>query len=472
MYSVRKIIYALLLTGLYRCASPVTPTGGPKDILPPILLSSEPQNRTTGQKPSIITFNFNENIQLKNETEKISVSPAIPYKIRKKNKSFSLELESEKLQPNTTYSIYFSDCIGDLNEGNLYSMDPFIFSTGESIDSLRLSGTINNLISSKTRKYRVHILSVNDTLIRFPQITDTKFTGTGLQDRTYELLAFNDANGNNRADTNEEKGFIKTKPKDSLIINLYPFSKSNINIYKNQNNIYYVTGILPEDRNIIFSGNYWKDTLIADSSDINYVTEKTTQLSKYYITSKNIQIIKRNNKYDLHQKLINKDSQINYDFSKNNTDSFSITLIKDSATQTTIKNSSEKINQIIPGYENRTKIIVTNKSRLSKTDTLNITPLKPMPVHFFNKDSVMLTMVYTDKFRKRHTFNIQPDSTLTLYTIENNISLLIWHDENFDGRITGPDLTIKKPGEAFKTYSDIKISDKIEITLNISVYKP
>lgn len=465
-------LYTLILLSLYRCASPVTPTGGPKDIIPPVLLSSEPANNLTNQRPTNITFNFNENIQLKNESEKISISPVTLFKIKKKNKSFSIEIEAANLNANTTYSIYFSDCIADLNEGNLYSMDPFIFSTGNNTDSFKISGKINTLITTKSKKYKIHLFTSDDTLIRTPQITDNKFYGTGLQNKPYELLLFNDANGNNKADTIEEKGFIITNPKDSLIINLYPFNKNNINIFKNQNNIYYVSGIVPEDRLTILQDKYWKDTLIADSIEMINVSEKLSKLNSLYITSKNIQNIKRNNRYDIHQSPLNTDSQIIYHFSKNNKDSYNITIIKDSITQKIFTNGPNQVNQNLTGYHQKNKIIVSNQTARTKSDTINIAADKPLPVNFYNKDSVTITLLYTDKYRKNYLYSIRPKSTLTLYTIETSLNILIWHDENNDGRITGPELALKKPGEAFQKISDIKIPEKMELTLNISVYNP
>ena len=48
----------------------------------------------------------------------------------------------DSLKPNTTYTIDFSDAIVDNNEGNPLGNYSFSFSTGETIDTLEVSGTV------------------------------------------------------------------------------------------------------------------------------------------------------------------------------------------------------------------------------------------------------------------------------------------------------------------------------------------
>ena len=66
-----------------------------------------------------VNIYFNEFIKLENASEKVVVSPPqieAP-EIKATGKRITVSLQ-DKLQPNTTYTIDFSDAITDNNEGN------------------------------------------------------------------------------------------------------------------------------------------------------------------------------------------------------------------------------------------------------------------------------------------------------------------------------------------------------------------
>ena len=74
---------------------------------------------------------------------KVVVSPAqksIP-SITANGRRITVDIR-DSLIPNTTYTIDFSDAIRDLNEGNVLDGFAIDFSTGDSIDSLRISGMV------------------------------------------------------------------------------------------------------------------------------------------------------------------------------------------------------------------------------------------------------------------------------------------------------------------------------------------
>ena len=126
---------------LVSCANIGRPSGGPRDETPPVYVSSNPEPNQLNFSGSKITINFNEYIQLKDQTTKVVVSPAqknMPI-IRANGKSVSVELR-DTLLPNTTYCIDFADAIQDNNESNPLNDFAFAFSTGDSIDSLQVSG--------------------------------------------------------------------------------------------------------------------------------------------------------------------------------------------------------------------------------------------------------------------------------------------------------------------------------------------
>ena len=49
---------------------------------------------------------------------------------------------NETLLPNTTYKLAFGNAISDLNESNVLQNFEYIFSTGSTIDSLKISGQV------------------------------------------------------------------------------------------------------------------------------------------------------------------------------------------------------------------------------------------------------------------------------------------------------------------------------------------
>ena len=137
IYSI--FIYLLLLSS---CANIVAPTGGEKDTDSPEML-----NKSILEKEGItnIDFTFNEYIQLNKWEEYFYISPPIEKRIQKKIKGKMLTLTIEDtLAKNTTYNIALNNCIKDNNEGNIVDTLNFIFSTYDKIDSLTLSGKLQD----------------------------------------------------------------------------------------------------------------------------------------------------------------------------------------------------------------------------------------------------------------------------------------------------------------------------------------
>ena len=60
-----------------RCANVVSPTGGPKDKVPPIVLSAVPENQSTKFEGKEITINFDEYVTHNNPNDNILIYPPI-----------------------------------------------------------------------------------------------------------------------------------------------------------------------------------------------------------------------------------------------------------------------------------------------------------------------------------------------------------------------------------------------------------
>lgn len=468
---MRKLIFIATVISLTRCASPVTPTGGPKDILPPVLLKAEPNNKTTNIKPESITFQFNENIQLKSAQDKIIVSPKVPFTIKQTNKSFQLTLGKDTLKENTTYSISFADCITDLNESNILYQEPYLFSTGNNLDTLNLKGKLIFLKEPKTKKIKVQIKQDKSNTINIASINNNFFTAHGLKNEPYKVYIFNDLNGNDTADINEDKGYNTIKSIDSVISLIYPFSKNAIGFYKINKNTYGINQLEISDlvNTQINKGTILnKDTLLTDSLKFNTIKEYLTE-TKRYIIPNNIIDIKRKLSYKITQPTISEDSINVLNIGCNVLNDQQIILVAMNLLDTTAYKINLKVNNKIT-LSNKTpkqKIIISAENYI---DTLNITVNPLLPVHFENDDSTEITILCSDKNNNHILKNIPAKSKTTIYTSDPTINITAWHDLNNDRRINGPDFSNSTPGEAFKLYNGINIKPGIEISVKIAVY--
>ncbi len=133
------------------CANIVTPAGGPKDTQPPNAVSATPENLSTRFRSNKITIEFNEYVKLENPSQEIIISPAIlpEPKIHVKAKKLEIELKDARLDSNTTYTINFGESLKDVNESNVLSNFQFVFSTGDVLDSLSVSGKVMTALDDK-----------------------------------------------------------------------------------------------------------------------------------------------------------------------------------------------------------------------------------------------------------------------------------------------------------------------------------
>ena len=135
---ISKIV---VLTG---CANIIPPTGGDRDSLPPLLLKVTPADSSKGFNTKTITFTFDEFIDKPQEFYKdLIVSPnySIPPTYDVKLRTLTVKIK-DTLEPNTTYYYNFGDAIKDVNEGNVLHNFSYIFTTGNTLDTLQLSGKV------------------------------------------------------------------------------------------------------------------------------------------------------------------------------------------------------------------------------------------------------------------------------------------------------------------------------------------
>ena len=211
IYRKKRLIRSLLgvaalVATLYSCASMGRPDGGPFDETPPRFIGSTPAAGAVNTKKSKIVLDFDEFIKLEKASEKVVVSPPQLQQpeIKPGGKRITVNL-LDSLKPNTTYTIDFSDAIVDNNEGNPLGNFAFTFSTGASIDTMEVSGTLleaSDLEPIKGMLVGLHS-NLNDsafTKLPFERVgrTDSRgrFSIRGVAPGKYRIYALQDADQN------------------------------------------------------------------------------------------------------------------------------------------------------------------------------------------------------------------------------------------------------------------------------------
>jgi uncharacterized protein (DUF2141 family) len=212
--SGRLGITALVMLFILSCAKISAPTGGPKDVDPPVIIKSQPENSSTMFSSKSFAITFNEYVVLDRITEKFMVSPPLADKpeVVLKGKSLHVTWEDE-LADSTTYTFYFQDAIRDNNEGNPIPNYQYVFSTGPVLDSLSLTGNVFNASDLEV---------VEDiTIMMYSNLSDTAprtilpayisrpdpsggFMINNMRPGSYRLYALRDLNGNSRYDLDDE----------------------------------------------------------------------------------------------------------------------------------------------------------------------------------------------------------------------------------------------------------------------------
>ena len=155
-FKLKSIIFILLGISFFypifftSCANIGSPTGGLKDTIPPVVVRTIPELRGTNYNGKDVRLTFDEFIIPDEIAEKIVISPPMKKKpvIKMKGKTLIIEFQ-EELRKNSTYSLDFKDAVADNNEKNPIKNLRFSFSTGTSLDSLRVAGYVKNAFNQE-----------------------------------------------------------------------------------------------------------------------------------------------------------------------------------------------------------------------------------------------------------------------------------------------------------------------------------
>ncbi len=219
------------------CAVQIPPSGGPRDSLPPVLVSSTIKDSTTNFKANTITFKFNEYIDGVDIANAITINP-LPKRqptVTTRLNSFTISLR-DSLLPNTTYTLTVKDGIKDLNEGNKIETFNYLFTTGTNFDNGIVSGSIYNANTGATDSTLTVMLykNVTDSAVAKENpmyITDTdgdgKYAFNNIAPGKYALYAYEATRGSYMYN-NKDKKFAFF---DSTIIVANNTTVGNKNLY-------------------------------------------------------------------------------------------------------------------------------------------------------------------------------------------------------------------------------------------------
>ncbi|MDR0906995.1 MAG: Ig-like domain-containing protein [Rikenellaceae bacterium] len=209
------------------CANQLSPQGGPKDSLPPRVVSALPAmgaRNMTGQK---IFIEFNEYVQLKDQNKEFYTSPMMKTKptLAIKGRGVSVTIK-DTLEGNQTYALNFGSTVRDNNEGNPLNGLRYVFSTGAAIDSMMMTGyTADAKRSDSISKAFIFFYDgAIDTIPAYDSIllknkpsavgrgeNNGIFIAQNLKPIPYKIYAIEDKNGNQQYDPGVDKvGFLDT----------------------------------------------------------------------------------------------------------------------------------------------------------------------------------------------------------------------------------------------------------------------
>jgi uncharacterized protein (DUF2141 family) len=271
--SVKRLLSILSAIGLLmllpRCAQVVPLTGGQKDVTPPKLEASEPLNNSTHFSGKQIVLHFDEYVQLRDLPNQLLISPKIktPPEITAVGKKVVISLDPKELAPHTTYRFSFGKAIADMNESNAIDNFDYVFTTGDHIDTLKLSGTVTDAFSTNPISdvivglYRLDQKNDSTPYIYTPDyLTRTKdggqFQFRNLPPQKFSVFAITDKNKNLLYDGDAEKIAFYDSELDlnrdsSIRLSLFQEEPSRIFIKRTISTIYGLSQIILNKKSLV-----------------------------------------------------------------------------------------------------------------------------------------------------------------------------------------------------------------------------
>ena len=201
----------------HSCANTTTPpTGGPKDTIPPVITKLFPMPGSTmvPRHKTNLVFTFDEYVVVK-DAQSIFLSPPLekPAKYKIKGKSLVVYFEND-LDSGKTYVMDLTNAVADNNEGNMFPGYALSFSTGAEVDSMMITGIVqdcNTLMPVKGATVMLYKDHSDSAVFKTRPDAAAKTDDWGffcirnIKDTLYRLYAIMDANHDNMYQAETEK---------------------------------------------------------------------------------------------------------------------------------------------------------------------------------------------------------------------------------------------------------------------------
>jgi hypothetical protein len=231
------------------CAEVLPPPGGEPDKTPPRIDSTLPANGSVGVlSGKTIEIQFSEQVQAgTGKAVYISPRPKTDPKLKWHGDRLTITL-ADSFPPNQTTVVSIGSAVTDLRNNHLDSSMTIAFSTGPSLDSGRIAGTVlkegvgqPTVLVGLWEMGRLNDSTIIDSLYPdYLTVTDAKgnFILKFLPDKSYRLIAFVDRSKNDRFNPKRESMALPDRPidvggellLDGLVMSLVNADSSGIGI--------------------------------------------------------------------------------------------------------------------------------------------------------------------------------------------------------------------------------------------------
>ncbi len=211
---IKSVVMIAACKLIIACAQFVQPTGGNKDEIQPKLMNSIPTSEQKNFKEKTIRLEFDELVDVTSLRQELLIIPETEGTYDIKSKSNTVILKFDKaFKDSTTYTLNFRKGIKDLNERNESRNLKLVFSTGSSIDSLKIGGNIRSLLTNQpildahVALYKLQdSLELKKTKPNYFIKTDSNgnYQFENIKSGKYRIYAFMDKNNNLKYDTKTE----------------------------------------------------------------------------------------------------------------------------------------------------------------------------------------------------------------------------------------------------------------------------
>lgn len=238
---MKAFVFAIVVAFMYSCASRVAPSGGAPDKSPPKIVTVYPASGSTQFNSDRIEITFDEFIALKDGGSGILISPPLktPPEAILKGKTLQLRFK-EKFVENTTYTLTLGASVTDITESNPLEETQLVFATGSQLDTLKVTGRIENAYTNATPKTALialyeafHDSVPQNQLPRYfaRSSISGNFTINNVKAGKYRLLAFEDANSDMKLNLPDESLAFTD---DTLRIDSGMRSVGNMRLFKDK----------------------------------------------------------------------------------------------------------------------------------------------------------------------------------------------------------------------------------------------